>query len=91
MIVRDEYYIAPRPRQVQGFGFITDIINGVSTIVNLVTGGGKPATQPAPPSATIVNIPPPPPEGLLETPGGVLAVLGGTAVVGLLIYTLGKD
>lgn len=99
MIIRDEFYTPSalsyaRPaKPMRGFGFfITDIIGGIASVVGAITGGNKPATQPAPPAQTVtVNVPPPPPESPWETTGGVLAIVGTTAVVSLLIYNLGKD
>ncbi len=76
------------PTQFEGFGFIDTIIKAVGGVVKAITGGG---TQPAAPQTVTVNVPPPPPKSILETPGGTLAIVGATAVLGLLVYSLGKD
>lgn len=79
----------PYPLQFEGFGFLDTIVKAVGGVIKAVTGGNK--TEPAAPQTITVNVPPPPPKSALDTPGGTLAIVGATAVLGLLVYSLGKD
>jgi len=73
------------------FGFLPLIMAAVSAAGSLISSLTHKSTAPAPPPATInVNVPPPPPISFFETPGGTLAVLGGTGILGLLAWGLVK-